>query len=79
MHIKGLSKVFKNPTHSKLWKRSDILGINRVLDKARRKAGLTRSKIMSRLAPSSNSSAVNSAGAIMPSHVGSARSITEMY
>lgn len=81
MHLKGVSKFFKNPTHSKLWKKSDILGLHRAFDKVRRKSGLTRHKIMSRLAGSQlvGSSSVNSAGAIIPSHAASSRSITEMY
>lgn len=80
MRIKGLSKAFKSPSHSKFWKAMDFTGLGRQLNKARRHAGLTTGRLkrlLSAGALSGTGSQVNSAGAVIPSHVG--RSVTEMY
>lgn len=84
IHIKGLNKkaikkAFKNPSHSKIFKTVDPFG--HYGNKARKHLGLTGhklKKLFRSLKPSASlpSSAVNSAGAVVPGHVG--RSISQL-
>lgn len=81
--VKGLKKVFKNPTHSKFFKLVDPT--SHYGNKVRKKLGLTGHKIK-RLAREikagmvgGSGTSLNSAAAVIPSHVGSMRSVTDMF
>lgn len=79
--IKGLKKVFKNPTHSKVFKLVDPM--SHYGNKVRKKLGLTghRIKKLAReiKAGMLGSTSLNSAAAVIPSHAGSNRSVTDMF
>lgn len=83
LKIKGFKKVFKNPTHSKLYK---SLPLNHYGSKLRKKLGLTGkglrklgNKLKDLYSPAlvGGSSSINSAGAVIPSTLG--RSVTDLY
>lgn len=82
--IKGLKKVFKNPTHSKAFKLIDPTA--HYGNKVRKKLGLTghRLKRLAReiktgMLSGSSLNSANSVGAVIPPQVGSNRSVTSMY
>lgn len=80
--IKGLKKVFKNPTHSKVYKLLSPTG--HYGSKVRKKLGLTGHRIK-KLAREIKAGMVGAAGtsfnsaAVIPSHAGSNRSVTDMF
>lgn len=84
LHVRGLNKkaikkVFRNPSHSKFFKFVDPTA--HYGKKVRKKLGLTGhklKKLFRSLKPSASvpSTSVNSAGAVVPSHVG--RSVSQL-
>lgn len=81
--IKGLKKVFKNPTHSKVYK---LLPFSHQKSQIRKKLGFTGKRLRKLgkqlkefYAPPvvGGSTSINSAGAVIPASLG--KSITDMY